>query len=132
MGTLTTNQINNFIDDGFIKIENAFSRKIADECRAILWEAIRCDPNDSQGWTNPVVRIEEMALQPFQQAAHTAILHSAFDQLVGKGNWLPRKTLGTFAIRFPSKEPASDTGWHVDASFPEEDINNYFDWRIHI
>jgi len=52
--------------------------------------------------------------------------------LSGKGNWLPRVTLGSFPIRFPCKKPATDTGWHVDASFPGEDANNYFEWRVNI
>ena len=33
---LSTAQINNFIDQGFISIEEAFPTEIADECRAIL------------------------------------------------------------------------------------------------
>lgn len=45
---------------------------------------------------------------------------------------MPRESIGAFPIRFPSKEPASDTGWHVDASFPVDDTNNYFNWRINI
>lgn len=132
MGTLTTNQIDNFIEQGFIKIENAFSTEIADECRALLWEATQCDPDNPKTWKFPVIRIGEIGSEPFKKAANTDILHNAFDQLAGKGNWLPRQTLGTFPIRFPSSKPAGDTGWHVDASFPGEDINNYFDWRINI
>ncbi len=128
----TTKQIDSFIEDGFIKIENAFSTEIADECRALLWNATQCDPNDQRTWIHPVIRIGEMGLEPFKKAANTDILHNAFDQLVGKGNWLPRQSLGTFPIRFPGKEPAGDTGWHVDASFPEEDVNNFLNWRINI
>jgi hypothetical protein len=125
-------QIDTFINRGFIKIENAFSEEIADESRTILWKATHCDPNDPETWIHPVIRIGEIGLEPFRKAANTEILHNAFDQLAGKGNWLPRQTLGTFPIRFPSKEPAGDTGWHVDASFPGENVNNYFDWRINI
>lgn len=132
MATLKTNQIDDFIDRGFTRIENAFSTETAAECRAILWKNTQCDPHDPHTWTCPVIRIEEMGGEPFKKAANTEILHSAFDQLVGKGNWLPRQTLGTFPIRFPSKEPASDTGWHVDASFPGADVNNYLHWRINI
>jgi hypothetical protein len=40
--------------------------------------------------------------------------------------------LGSFPIRFPSKESANDTGWHVDASFAGENANNYFEWRINV
>jgi len=131
MATVTQKQTDHFIDDGFIKIENAFSREVADECRALLWEGTKCDPDDPTTWEHPVVRIGEMEHEPFRKAANTKILHNAFDHLVGKGNWLPRQTLGIFPIRFPTKEPADDTGWHVDASFGE-DVNNYFNWRINI
>lgn len=132
MQQLSPAEINRFINDGFVKIENAFPEGIADECRAILWKAIGLDPNDPSGWTQPVIRIAEMGLAPFKKAANTTILHNAFDQLAGKDNWLQRETLGSFPIRFPSKERATDTGWHVDASFPGDDKNNYLDWRINI
>jgi hypothetical protein len=132
MEELTTAQIDRFINNGFVKIANAFSTAIADTCRAILWKATPCDPNNPDTWTQPVIRIGELGLEPFKEAANTTILHHAFDQLVGKDNWLPRSTLGSFPIRFPSKEPANDTGWHVDASFPGEDPNDYFEWRINI
>lgn len=132
MEKLTTEQITSFINKGFVKIENAFPTEIANDCRAILWKATQCDPNNPDSWTQPVIRIGELGLEPFKKAANTPILHNAFDQLVGKDNWLPRHTLGSFPIRFPSKEQANDTGWHVDASFAGEDANNYFEWRINI
>lgn len=132
MEKLSTKQINSFINHGFVKIENAFTTEIADECRAILWKATQCDPDNPGTWTQPVIRIGELGLEPFKRAANTFILHNAFDQLVGKDNWLPKETLGSFPIRFPSKESATDTGWHVDASFPGEDANNYLEWRINI
>lgn len=132
MEQLSAKQINSFINDGFVKIENAFPIEIADECRAILWQATQFDPHNPDSWTQPVIRIGELGLEPFKKAANTVILHNAFDQLAGKDRWLPRETLGSFPIRFPNKEPATDTGWHVDASFPGEDANNYFEWRVNI
>jgi hypothetical protein len=51
---------------------------------------------------------------------------------VGKGKWIPCMSIGTFPIRFPSTDDPGDTGWHVDASFPGTDPNNYFNWRINI
>ena len=132
MKELTSEQIESFINDGFIKIEDAFPTVLADECRAILWKATQCDPKNPDSWIHPVIRIPELGLEPFIKAANTPVLHKAFDQLAGKGNWIPRITLGSFPIRFPCKEPANDTGWHVDASFPGEDASNYFEWRINI
>ena len=132
MATLSTSQIEDFIDQGFIKIENAFPEELAEECRTILWNATQCEPNDPRTWTRPVIRIEEMAGEPFKNAANTYILYNAFNELVGRDNWLRRETLGTLPIRFPNKEPANDTGWHVDASFAGDEVDNYFDWRINI
>ncbi len=131
MEKLTDQQIQNFIDVGYLKVERAFPREVANECRSILWEAIQLSPHQPETWTLPVIRIGEFAHEPFQKAANTNILHQCFDQLTGN-NWLPRMTLGTFPIRFPSKEPSNDTGWHVDASFPGKDPNNYLEWRINI
>jgi hypothetical protein len=129
---LSEEQIISFINNGYIKIENAFSAEIAAECLAILWKATQCDPDNPESWTQPVIRIGELGLEPFKRAANTKILHNAFDQLVGQDNWLQRHTLGSFPIRFPTKEQANDTGWHVDASFPGEDAANFFEWRINI
>ena len=114
---LSESQLNQFIEDGFIKIEGAFSKDIAAAGREILWEDTGCNPNDASTWTRPVVRLGDYAQEPFRQAANTPILHSAFDQLAGKGRWFPRGSLGTFPIRFPSDEDPGDAGWHADASF---------------
>jgi hypothetical protein len=132
MDQLTESQIARFVDEGFVRLDNAFSTALADECRAILWKASQCDPNRPDTWVQPVVRIEEIGLEPFKKAANTTLLLNAFDQLVGKGNWLPRSTLGSFPIRFPGTEKAVDTGWHVDASFPGANPDDYLDWRINI
>jgi hypothetical protein len=131
MQQLSTRQIEQFINEGFVKIDDAFSADIADGCRAILWKATQCDPENAETWTQPVIRIGEIGLEPFRKAANTPILHTAFDQLAGN-NWLPRETLGSFPIRFPSKIPADDTGWHVDAGFPGENAGDYLSWRINI
>ena len=80
----------------------------------------------------PVIRIGEIGLEPFKKAANTTLLLNAFDQLAGKGNWLPRSTLGSFPIRFPGENKAVDTGWHVDASVPGANANDYLEWRINI
>jgi hypothetical protein len=132
MEQLSSKEINRFIVDGYIKIEHAFSTELAEECRNILWKATGCDPDRPDTWTEPVIRIGELGLEPFKKAANTAILLRAFDQLAGTGNWLPRETLGSFPIRFPCNSSAGDTGWHVDASFPGTIASDYLQWRINV
>ena len=130
--TLTTSQVQQFINDGFVRIDHAFPKGLAAEARDLLWRDTGCDPNDRSTWTKPVIRLGEYAATPFREAVNTPILHNAFDQLVGKGNWFPRQSLGSFPIRFPMSGDPGDSGWHVDSSFPGENPNDYSSWRINV
>jgi len=120
-----------FIRNGFIRIEGAFSRALADEGRAILWRDTGCDPHDPRTWTKPVVRLGHYSQPPFVAAANTPVLHEAFDLLVGKGRWLRQGALGTFPVRFPSPEDPGDAGWHVDVSFGF-DNPDFMEWRANV
>ncbi len=128
---LTSAQLDQFIHDGFIRIDHAFPRALADEARAILWAGTGCAPDDPSTWTRPVVRLGEHAQPPFRQAANTEVLRGAFDQLVGPGRWLPRGSLGTFPVRFPSPVDPGDAGWHVDVSFNYEHPD-FLEWRVNV
>jgi hypothetical protein len=132
MPTLTNEQIERFIAQGFVRIDRAFPRELADEARAILWKDTGCDPNNRATWTRPVIRLGQYAQEPFRKAANTPLLHGAYDDLVGKGRWHPRTHLGTFPVRFPSDEDPGDAGWHVDSSFFGErsSPHDYLSWRL--
>lgn len=128
---LSDAQIDRFIKDGFVKIDLAFSREIADEARAILWRDTGCDPDDATTWTRPVIRLGMYAQEPFIEAANTPVLHKAFDQLVGAGRWHPCRSMGTFSIRFPSPDDPGDAGWHIDVSFGLDDPD-FLSWRANV
>jgi len=134
MNSLNRDQIRQFIEQGFVRLDQAFPRALADKGREILWRDTGCDPDDPSTWTKPVVWLWDYDQEPFRRAVNTPLLHAAFDQLVGKGRWEPRHSLGTFPVRFPSQEDTGGTGWHVDASFPGEncDPNDFSSWRINV
>lgn len=127
---LTSRQVQNFIDDGFIKIENAFSTDLAKQCRDELWAAIGLSPDEPEDWTEPVIRVGSKSSPPFIEAANTPQLHKAYNQLAGEDRWLAPKGLGTFPIRFPSPEAPGDDGWHVDMSFG--DSPDFMEWRANV
>jgi hypothetical protein len=130
---MTEAEKDQFVHDGFVRIEHAFSPETAAEARAILWRDTGCDPNDRSTWTRPVIRLGDYAQEPFRIAVNAPTLHAAFDDLVGKGRWVPRQSLGGFPIRFPHPEDPGDTGWHIDASFPPENPGeSYFEWRVNV
>ena len=118
---LSKAQIDQFIQLGYVKLEQVFPKATAKEGRDILWRDTGCDPDDPATWTKPVIRLGEYAQEPFRQAVNTPVLRDAFDQLVGVGRWLPRYSLGTFPVRFPNDADPGDTGWHAEASFYGDD-----------
>ena len=128
---LSSAQIDHFIHQGFVRLDDAFPRSTADAARAILWRDTGCDPDNPATWTKPVIRLGMYSDKPFLEAANTARLHRAFDQLVGTGRWLPCGAMGTFPVRFPSREDTGDTGWHVDVSFGWEDPD-FMNWRANV
>jgi hypothetical protein len=121
MDGLTADQVERFTADGFVRLDGAFPREVAESGRALLWERTGCDPHDRRTWTRPVVRLGGYHDEPFRTAATTAALHAAFDQLVGAGRWTPLGGLGTWPVRFPHAEEPGDDGWHVEASIPVGD-----------
>jgi hypothetical protein len=134
---LSDAQLQQFVQDGFVRIDQAFPHELAEQGRAIMWRDIPFDPKDPATWTKPVMRLPGYGQEPFRKAANTAVLHAAFDQLVGKGRWLPRDGLGTFPVRFPHPDDPGDAGWHVDLSFPGEDCDpnerhDFSSWRVNV
>jgi hypothetical protein len=128
---LTSRQVLNFIADGFIKIENAFSADLAKQCRDQLWAEIGLSPDKPETWIQPVLRVGFKSSSSFIEAANTPPLHAAYDQLAGEGRWLEPKGLGTFPLRFPSPDAPGDDGWHVDASFGT-DTTDFMEWRANV
>lgn len=131
---LSAAQIDAFITDGFVRLDNAFPRELADQGRAFLWKQTGCDPDDPTTWTKPVIRLAGYGGPIFDAACNTPQLHAAFDALVGPDRWQARHGLGTFPIRFPHSDDPGDDGWHIDVSFalPEDDQSDFFTWRANI
>jgi hypothetical protein len=123
--------LESFVTEGFVRVPDAFPREVADAARAILWRDTGAAPDDPATWTRPVVRLGMYGQAPFVTAANTPALRTAFDALVGPGRWLPRDSLGTFPVRFPSPDDPGDAGWHVDVSFGY-DHPDFLEWRANV
>lgn len=129
---LNTKEIEQFVHNGFVRIDNAFSQEIADKVLDILWNDLPCDRLEPSTWVEPVIRLGMYTQQPFVESLNGKKMHFIFDQLIGKDRWIPCRSVGTFPVRFPSVKQPNDTGKHVDVSFPGNDPNNYFEWRANV
>jgi hypothetical protein len=131
MRALSAAQIDAFIKDGFVRIDQAFPTYLADTARERLWRDTGCNPGDPATWAKPVIRLGMYTEPAFVEAANTPLLHAAFDQLVGARRWQPCGAMGTFPVRFPSPDDPGDAGWHVDASFGT-DMGDFMQWRVNV
>lgn len=129
---LSAAQLDAFVTDGFVRLDEAFPRELADQGRAILWKDTGCDPHDPATWTKPVIRLGGYADLPFRSAANAPALHAAYDQLVGQTGWVQPQGLGTFPVRFPVAGNPGDDGWHIDGSFTGDDFKDFLDIRANV
>ena len=128
---LSSNQIDDFIEHGYVKLEQAFDAELAQQGRDDLWAAMGLSPNEPHTWTRSVIRLGFMSGPCFIAAANTPRLHGAYDALVGEARWLRPTGLGTFPIRFPFEDDPGDGGWHVDMSFGL-DNPDFMQWRVNV
>lgn len=129
---LNDTEIEQFIQNGFVRLDHVFSREIADASLDILWNDLPCDRSNPDTWIEPIIRLGMYSQKPFIDSVNTPRLYSAFNRLVGEGKWIPCQSVGTFPVRFPSTRQPNDTGKHVDASFPGDDPANFMEWRVNI
>jgi ectoine hydroxylase-related dioxygenase (phytanoyl-CoA dioxygenase family) len=123
---LSDAQVEQFIEEGYTRLEEAFPRQQALAAQSFLWERLaergvrRDDPST---WTEPMVRINETYDDPVFQACVTPRLVAAIEDLVGPGRYAEaeQKTRwGWWPVNFSlgSHEPwnVPTTGWHWDGS----------------
>lgn len=129
---LSEKEIQEFILNGFVRIDNVFSQEVAEAALTILWNDLPFDRMDPNTWSEPVVRLGMYAQEPFVKSVNNKKMRLIFNQLVGEDKWIPCQNVGTFPIRFPSRKQPNDIGKHVDASFSGDNPSDYFEWRINI
>lgn len=130
---LSADQCARFIEEGFVRLDNAFPPSIAAQARETFLHDLRAQgiTADPATWTRPVVRLGMYSQPHIVAAANTPRLHAALDQLVGPGAWQPCRAMGTVPVRFPSAMDPGDTGWHIDVSFGG-DAADFLSWRANV
>ena len=117
VGVLASKQIDSFVRDGFVKLEEAFPRPLAERCRTALWEVLDEQPDDPTTWHQPVVRIYSHDGPEFAQAAQSPRWVAAIHEVAGEDAVPPPWLGGTTAVRFPVEGDPADDGWHIDGSY---------------
>ncbi|MGE2726680.1 mitomycin antibiotics/polyketide fumonisin biosynthesis protein [Mycolicibacterium pulveris] len=117
-----TLDIEAFMSDGYLKLEQVVPREVGDEARQLLWRQLGLSPQDPDGWSEPVRwAVDPDGAGPFRELLTSPALAAALDRICGVGGWLPRGTLGNIPVRFPVPPTEDDRGWHIDANTPLPD-----------
>ncbi len=115
---LTPAEIDQFVEDGYVVLRDAFPSSVAAEVRSVLWKELGLSPDDRAGWTKNLVSLQKVFQGPPFTGAFTARLAGALDDLMGAGRYHPPTGLGWWPVAFPGFEPPPwkppTTGWHVD------------------
>ena len=120
----TDSQVEEFVELGFVRLEEAFSREKASAAQDFLWEKLEkrnIQKDDPDSWTEPMVHLQETYDEPVFRACMTERLQDAIEDLVGRGRWADRGTSigwGWWPVNFslgadqPWDVPRG--GWHWD------------------
>jgi hypothetical protein len=131
---LTDEQVEQFMEIGWVKVEEAFPRENALVCQDFLWEKLTqfgIDKNDQSTWTKPIIYLQQAYRSELFDRSNTQRLGDAIEDLVGAGRWAERvlwdgnpdkdyPTWGWWPVNFHlggGKEWTVPAGsWHWDGS----------------
>jgi hypothetical protein len=120
---LNPEQIEHFVDRGYVRLEAAFSPELAARCRALLWEQMApLAPDDPAMWDRPVVRLPSQLAPPFREAVTSPRWLTAIAELAGPKALAHPHLAGTVAVRFPVAGDSGDDGWHIDTSIERDGV----------
>jgi hypothetical protein len=109
-----------FDTHGYLRLEQAAPRGVADAARERLWAQLGLSPDGP--WPEAVTWAADLTGEgPFGELARSRVLADALDAICGRGGWTPRGSLGNIPVRFPTRPPADDRGWHIDLNTPGDD-----------
>jgi hypothetical protein len=113
MSVVTSEQIRQYGDEGYVLLSGLIGPEIADAAETALWKALGADPNDRSTWEN--VPIGSAHEAPDIMACFTHLVRSAAAELANEGlPELPSPT-STFTLNiFPREGPWRPQGPHID------------------
>ena len=123
LNVLTDDQVEQFIEEGYTIVREAFSREDGAVALDFLWNVVKedegVDVNDRATWDRRFIHVKKgFGDPPFRKVAHSPRMTAAFNDVMGEGRWHPINGLGWWPITFPNFDPkpwvAPERGWHVD------------------
>ncbi|HYE05495.1 MAG TPA: phytanoyl-CoA dioxygenase family protein [Planctomycetota bacterium] len=110
---LTSPQIAEFEERGFVVLRHAFSSVVAARVRTAIWQKLGLDAKDPSAWPAPMAHLQDGPWGAPFSGALTGRFTGALDDLLGAGRWKPLDHTGWWPVAFPVA-PAGDAASHGD------------------
>jgi len=125
---LTPEQIEQFVELGYVHVPQVFSRETAAAARELLWRELELSPDDPSSWPGAMKHMPKSFSDGPFLAALTQRFWDACDDVMGAGRWNPISHLGWWPVSFPGFEAGPwrepELGWHVDGQQFHHHINS--------
>ena len=137
---LSKNEVEQFMELGWVKVDEAFPREVALEAQQIVWEGVEKRgvlQRDKSTWNEEMVQINENYEHDEFQKCNTKRLADAIEDLVGEGAWATRAVLGetnkkigfgwwpvNFSLGADKTWDVPTTGWHWDGIHFRHHVNS--------
>lgn len=117
-GPLSDNQLEQFVERGWTRLEGAFPASVARSVREELGRRIGINLERPEEWTQARVWLREVLTGPPFTDALTSRFASAVDQLVGPGRWKMTAEMGWWPVTFPGFDnPDYGNNWHIEGNW---------------
>lgn len=114
---LSADDIEQFLDDGYVVVRDCFPRSVAEAGQQVVWDALRLSPDRPEGWTEPMVHLRYgFSGGPFASVMNDRLV-DAFDDILGAQRWSFDEGYGWWPVLFPGFAAGCTfdrLGWHVD------------------
>ncbi|KAF2125945.1 hypothetical protein P153DRAFT_324352 [Dothidotthia symphoricarpi CBS 119687] len=121
---LSQDQIDFFVENGYIKLSNCFTKEQADDIQSTLWTRLGMDPNDMSTWNSERIHMphfREFDVSTFSPRAWAGMcsLLGGASRIKGALTWKDGfiVNLGTPQGHNKVVKPQKLYNWHVDGDF---------------
>jgi hypothetical protein len=131
---LSNVQIEQFMELGWVKLEEAFPKALALECQSFLWEQLRpydIARNEPTTWKKPMIHMQQSFRSPSFDRCNSERLGGAIEDLIGVDRWTEKvlwngdadrnyPVWGWWPVNFhlgtDQEWDVPTAGWHWDGS----------------
>jgi len=124
---LSQEEIQHFIENGYLLAREVFSRELAGKINLMVWEKLIEKPDDPSSWNKPLVWLREIFKNEIVDQIHTKRYYDAIDDLCGEGRWFAHTGAGVWPILFPGFSNSwhmPEENWHIEGNWFHHHLNS--------